>query len=118
MIGQTISHYKIIEKLSEGSAGSVYLAKDKNGGKSVALRMLPASIATARLNTRKFLRDAGSVRDLKHPNVGFVYGIEDSPEGACVVREFVPGKALSEDKGGLYAQVALEHHYNTVWLDG
>ena len=69
MIGQAISHYRIIEKLGCGGMGEVYLAEDKRLDRKVAIKFLPAEVATDERAKQRLLREAKTAATLDHPNI-------------------------------------------------
>jgi tetratricopeptide (TPR) repeat protein/predicted Ser/Thr protein kinase len=95
MIGQTISHYRILEKLGEGGMGVVYAAVDTSLGRRVAIKFLTA--ASEQHYRARFLREARSVSVLSHANIATVFDYGETPEGEpYIVMEFVRGKTLAE----------------------
>jgi tetratricopeptide (TPR) repeat protein/predicted Ser/Thr protein kinase len=94
MIGQTVSHYRIIEKLGEGGMGVVYLADDKHLARRVAIKFLTSTDHHYRA---RFIREARAVSALSHPNVAAVHDYGETNEGQpFIVMEFVKGKPLSD----------------------
>ncbi|HJS25122.1 MAG TPA: tetratricopeptide repeat protein [Pyrinomonadaceae bacterium] len=94
MIGQTVSHYRILEKLGEGGMGAVYLAEDLHLARRVAIKFLTS---TDRHYRARFIREARAVSALSHPNIAMVhdYG-ETSDDQPFIVMEYVKGKSLSD----------------------
>ncbi len=94
MIGQTVSHYRILEKLGEGGMGEVYLAEDTHLGRRVAIKFLTS---TDKHYRARFLREARAVSALSHANIAavFDYG-ETAEERPYIVMELVKGKTISE----------------------
>jgi non-specific serine/threonine protein kinase len=110
MIGQTVSHYRILEKLGEGGMGEVYLAEDTNLHRKVALKMLPKEMAGSQQRIERFRREAQAVAALSHPNIVTIYSIEESEAGHLITMEVVDGKSLEEiiSGDGLSVQRTLE----------
>ncbi len=94
MIGQTISHYKILEKLGEGGMGIVYKAQDMKLDRFVALKFLPHHVVATEAEQSRFLQEAKSAALLNHPNVCVIHSIEDVDGKQFIVMEYVEGKTL------------------------
>ena len=95
MIGQTISHYRIIEKLGRGGMGEVYLAEDKRLARKVAIKFLPAEVATDERAKQLLLREAKTAATLDHPNICAIYEIGQEDNHSFIVLQYIEGETLA-----------------------
>jgi len=101
MIGKTISHYYILEKLGEGGMGIVYKAQDTRLERLVALKFLPPDLSDAPEAKQRFITEARAASALNHPNVATVYDIGEGELRSFIAMELVEGETLkSRLKGG------------------
>jgi len=96
MIGKTISHYKILEKLGEGGMGVVFRAQDTKLGRKVAIKTLPEKFSQDRERLARFEREAKLLASLNHPNIATIFGLEESEGIHFLVLELVEGETLAE----------------------
>ena len=111
MVGRTISHYEIIEKLGEGGMGVIYKARDAHLDRFVAIKLLPPEKVADAERKRRFVLEAKSASALNHPNIITIHDIASDHGLEFIVMEFVSGKALNQviARKGLPVAEALKY---------
>src|SRR5581483_2588681 len=94
MIGETISHYRIVSRLGSGGMGVVYEAQDLNLGRKVALKFLPPDVARETSALDRFLFEARAASALNHPNICTIYAVEKDGEQSFIAMELIEGQGL------------------------
>jgi serine/threonine protein kinase len=106
LIGRQVGPYRIASLLGAGGMGEVYRAHDSKLGRDVALKALPTSVAGDRERLSRFQREARTLASLNHPNIGAIYGLEESGGATCLVLELVEGEIL---RGPIPIESALDY---------
>ncbi|MCG8605145.1 protein kinase, partial [bacterium] len=109
MVGKTISHYKILEKLGQGGMGVVYKAEDTELKRKVAIKFLPRQIGASEDERKRFKVEAQAAAGLNHPNITTIYNIEEVNDEIFIVMEYIDGEELKDriDKAPISIQDTL-----------
>ena len=110
-VGQTILHYKVLEKIGEGGMGVVYKALDTHLNRPVALKVLPADMVADEERRHRFVQEAQAASALNHPNIITIYDIDQSEGTDFIAMEYVDGKTLDQliPRKGMRLNEALKY---------
>ena len=108
MIGKTILHYKILDKLGEGGMGTVYKAQDTKLDRFVALKFLPSQLTTTEDEKARFIQEAKAASALNHPNVCTIHDIQEFEGQLFIVMEYIDGTTLRDKKENLSEKRILD----------
>jgi serine/threonine protein kinase/tetratricopeptide (TPR) repeat protein len=111
MIGQTISHYTILDNIGEGGMGIVYKARDNRLDRTVALKFLAPGLTASQDDRQRFIREAKNVAALNHPNICTIYNAEEYDGAQFIVMEYIEGKSLAENlkRGRFKPETVIEY---------
>jgi serine/threonine protein kinase len=111
MVGKTISHYKVLEKIGQGGMGEVYLAEDSRLDRKVALKILPQHLSERAELRERFEREARAVSSLNHPHICTLHDIGEQDGIHYLVMEHLEGETLSArlEKGALPLEQTLQY---------
>ncbi len=109
MIGKTISHYRILEKLGEGGMGVVYKARDTKLDRDVALKFLPPNLMALSEELARFEQEARAISSLTPPGIATIYDVDEADGQKYFVLEYIPGGTL---KGRLKQLKSEDRHFS------
>jgi len=96
MIGKTLNHFKVLNRIGKGGMGEVYVAEDSRLKRRVALKVLPEEMAQDPVRLERFQREAETIAALNHPNIVTIYSVEEAEGVPFLTMELVEGDTLSQ----------------------
>ena len=96
MVGRTVAHYKVVERIGSGGMGIVYKAEDLRLGRPVALKFLPPEMSSSPTAVERFQREARTASALNHPNICTIYGFDEFEGQRFLAMELLEGQPLDE----------------------
>ncbi|MFN0159255.1 MAG: protein kinase domain-containing protein [Bacteroidota bacterium] len=115
MIGSTISHYRILEKLGEGGMGVVYKAHDTKLDRTVAIKFLSPHLSASTESKSRFLQEAKATAALNHPNILGIFEIDESSSGLFFAMELIEGKTLKSHIASLKSATGIPLDQSIAW---